>query len=71
MVVTHPTFLGHITHYCESLMPFYILYGLVLLLKDDFHHIKRLWYDFIDGILGGVQNFQSDPYLNGTIYCNV
>ena len=40
---------------------FHVIYGLVLLRKDDFHGIKCPWDDFKGGILDGMRNFHCNP----------
>ena len=45
----------------------YVLYGLVLFCKGDFHHIKCLYRMIFEGrILGVARKFHCNPYLNGT-----
>ena len=54
-------------------MLYYVLYGLVLFRKGDFHYKNASRMIFEGRILGGTRNFRGDPYLSGTIdkcsYC--
>ena len=48
-------------------MLFYVLYGLVLFCRGDFHGINAPRMIFKGGVLGGMQYFHHHLYLNGTV----